>query len=762
MKKNKLTSLKLLVSIFFFFSLLTISSAFVTEKGELNFSLWNRSYFYGQQAGRDDVYETLLHFDLSQTITNYGNFTAWFDGMSSNERVKVARWSLSWSDFKYKQFNIKANLGDGYFQFTNLESRFINTFHPYLYYRGASLSLSSNRYDVSLWGGKVAQLSGLLGSTYELSDQKIFGMSSRYRVPDKCIVGMGLVHTTDEKDTAGELYTKRNDIFLLDSEYNLNTWFKLLGEFRRSHFLEPESPKRKSGSLLRIGPQIKNDRVDFEANYRYIGPQFRSVNQATQIEKDEKGFFSTLRYKLSDSFSLFGTVDRYRDNVEDDPQRNKVDTTQILSGASFFPDRFPDITARFEVSGIRSANDSLEEVERKGRSLYLQISQRYGEFFPYFRYFWQKSEDKIVERNGFSSCISYLGCRYAFHKASTIWVEWELNRRFDHLNEEMARNIVLRSGLRYYVSPKFTLNSEAFLRRYGVEKTGNRLELYLGINYDLPYNMALRADFRSNMPLEGERKDSTWWFTVKLSRRFQWGVPPRILGRVSGEEVLGIGQIEGFVFDDRDQNRILGPGDRGLEGVKVVLEDGSSAVTDASGRYRFSYVAEGRHRLTIDEKRIPAQFYIVSPPRTDIRVEARRTYKANFILVSGASLSGTLIDDANRNGQFDPDEKGLSDILILLKPLETESVEPRITQIMVFNTYTDSEGNYLFDNIYPGIYELSINQESLATGAKVVPPHPVKIGLQPGQKRKQDFLISPRPIIIRSQLLSRRNSGAKS
>lgn len=698
------------------------------------------------------MYETLFHLDFSQAYTNYGKISGWVDGLFLSEHFdKIARWFINWSDLKFGRFSLKANVGDGSLQFTNLESRFTNTFHPYLYYRGAHLDFRTPHWEVSIWGGKKAQLGGLLGSTYELTDQGLFGFTSKYQFKEKFLLGMGFIHTENEKDDKGKLVAEKNDIFLIDSQFDATPWLSVLGEIRGSFSLKPEEKSRKKGSFLRFGPIIRTDKFNLEANYRYVGTGYHFVSQDTQIEEDEKGIFSTFRYRISKSFSIFGTVDRFQDNVEDDPYRNTVHTFQVFSGFSLFPNSLPSMTTRFETTNRKSKKDFPDALDYKTTGIYTQISKRFTNFYPYFRLIWRKTNDRIFPERGSSSLTQYLGLRRPFRRTSSLWIEGIVKHHWNSLRQLTMRTISLRTGLRLHLSPRFTFNSEAFYNRLTTKKTTESIEFYLGLGCCLPWEMMLNLDFKTNLSLTKERKDSTCWITIKLTKRFEWGAPVRILGKIPGETVLGIGAIEGYIFADTNQNMILDAQDKGIPGIRVSLEDQSFISSDENGKYRFSNVAEGRHIVTIEHRKIPAHFYIISPKQMEITVISRKTQKADFIFVQGSHLSGKIFDDADRNGKFDTEEKGLPNILILLKPLETKANEAsRYLQGMVLNTYTDSKGNYVFDNIFPGEYEILIDEKSLPEGRIMKAQHPEKIILQPGQKiENKDFSVVPKPIRIR-------------
>ena len=755
MKTKRFQYVKIVFLVVFLFFLPLLLTA-ITEQGELRLSFWNRSYFYGQESNRPNRHENILRFDLTQNIRNYGKFTAWIDALNtdSGNGGRISQFRLQWRDLKIGSFTLNSTLGDRYLQFSNLESRFTNTIYPFLYLRGGSVQLSASRLEAEIWAGRNAQLAGLLGSTYELKEQSLFGFRAGYQWKDPLLVGLGYIHSGQEKDALGDVRSEKNDVFLLDSEFHYSHWLRILGEFKRSSSLVKKGKNRENGSYFKLGPIVRTDKVDFEANYRFIGSQFWFVNQGVQVEQDESGLFSTLRYKPNRTVTLFSSLDSFRDNVNNDPQRNTVNNLQTFSGLSLYPDRLPSFMLRLDYGKRKSRGSIPDIIDTRSSGLYTQIAKNWKNFYPYLRYRYHKAKNNANPEGTYSSSTIDIGLRHTFQGASTLWLEGAWDRRFDYLNIKTRNKIRFRAGLRKNFTRNLSLHSEAIYHKTSIQDEEKRLELYLGINYNLPWDVGLRVDFRSNTPIGSETQGSNYWFTIKLNKRLQWGAPSRVLGRVSEEGVLGMGGIQGIVFEDLNQNSIKDSNESGLSGVKVTLEDGSLAVTNEQGIYRFNNVAAGNHQLSLDVRRIPAQYYILDPVPKNVMVNARKTVRADFVYISGSSLSGQVWEDSNRNGKADPDDKGMADILVLLRPVTAgkEPGELRYIQDMALNTYTDLKGKYSFKNILPGEYEISLAKDSLPEGAEVQAPLILKVILLPGEKTiDKNFLIKPRPIIIRKK-----------
>ena len=76
----------------------------------------------------------------------------------------------------------------------------------------------------------------------------------------------------------------------------------------------------------------------------------------------------------------------------------------------------------------------------------------------------------------------------------------------------------------------------------------------------------------------------------------------RVVAGALGNRIV----ITGRVFVDNAKTGRFRDGDRGLAGVRVYLEDGSSVTTDQYGRFTFPSVHPGQHVLRVDTTTLPA------------------------------------------------------------------------------------------------------------------------------------------------------------
>jgi hypothetical protein len=298
--------------------------------------------------------------------------------------------------------------------------------------------------------------------------------------------------------------------------------------------------------------------------------------------------------------------------------------------------------------------------------------------------------------------------------------------------------------LSYFSSPRFSGWGEVIYSRLKdrtEEAKTNRIEGALGVSYEFPWGIQLYSDLRYDRvlsPHRDELKSEGFQATLRVTKRFMWGTRERVAGLKPGTDTKGSGRIEGVVFNDINRNGRQDAGEEGVRDVTIRLEDGSSVKTDEKGRYQFPRVESGGHQVTLEGKRIPAEYSLIGPETVKVEIVMRETSQVRFPLIRTGRFTGQVVEDSNQDGKRESGEKGIPDLLILLEPGN-------------LNTYTDEEGNFVFDNILPGEYTMRIDPATLPE--EIVFTSPSELNLQIGVGAEQKdllflFHIKPRPIRI--------------
>ncbi len=174
--------------------------------------------------------------------------------------------------------------------------------------------------------------------------------------------------------------------------------------------------------------------------------------------------------------------------------------------------------------------------------------------------------------------------------------------------------------------------------------------------------------------------------------------------------------IGDFVWDDLNLNGIQDPGEPGLSNIVVVLYDFTNGVagvttTDVNGAYAFQ-VRAGTYEVQF----FPPTGYFFSPAfeGTNTAIDSNAdaitglsgpiTVSAGQVedtidagLFTTAFIAGSVFNDSNGNGLFDPEDitNGIPSVLITL--LDGNSN-------VVTTTFTAADGSYIFTNLQPGVY----------------------------------------------------------
>ena len=186
-------------------------------------------------------------------------------------------------------------------------------------------------------------------------------------------------------------------------------------------------------------------------------------------------------------------------------------------------------------------------------------------------------------------------------------------------------------------------------------------------------------------------------------------------------------RISGNVWLDEDRDVVFEAGESGIEGVEVILTGtdylGNSVtltnVTDASGHYSFSGLQPGTYTVTETQ---PAGYLSTGATNGNIAgVSAGTVASVNQIssITVGpgeASVNNDFGEDLGSIGDYvwyDENADGIQD------PSETNGVEGVIVTLydvnsnVVASTLTDASGNYLFEDLTGGTYQVHFDVSTL-------------------------------------------------
>ena len=194
-----------------------------------------------------------------------------------------------------------------------------------------------------------------------------------------------------------------------------------------------------------------------------------------------------------------------------------------------------------------------------------------------------------------------------------------------------------------------------------------------------------------------------------------------------------------FVWDDLDGDGIQDPGEPGVEGVTVHLRDASgteigSTTTDATGAYRFIGLEPGDYSVRFDLATLPGGYVPTLQDRggettdSDADPVTGLTRTTGFLdsqaddldldlgLYVPVSVGDRVWYDLSGNGVQDPDESGVSGVVVALFDVGPDGLGGTSDDIARGTRTTDASGNYRFDGLPPGSYVAVFDLATLPTG----------------------------------------------
>jgi uncharacterized protein (DUF2141 family) len=125
------------------------------------------------------------------------------------------------------------------------------------------------------------------------------------------------------------------------------------------------------------------------------------------------------------------------------------------------------------------------------------------------------------------------------------------------------------------------------------------------------------------------------------------------------------GTIDGKVFNDLNGNGVPDLGEYGIAGVEILLSNGEqyTTTTDANGNYQFGHLLPGIYTVVEFD---PAGFVSTTSNAQAVIVSDGGSAIANFGDQRLGTVSGTVFDDFNGDGEQDDGEAGISNVTMTL------------------------------------------------------------------------------------------------
>ncbi len=185
-------------------------------------------------------------------------------------------------------------------------------------------------------------------------------------------------------------------------------------------------------------------------------------------------------------------------------------------------------------------------------------------------------------------------------------------------------------------------------------------------------------------------------------------------------------EIKGLAWEDLNGDGARLNNEPKLQGINVHLVNQSGdtilqTITDNNGNYEFKSINVGSYNVRF-EFTMTYHPTLKHKTQDDLDSDINPDFSTGYLNAGASGLSNMdagvyasnfigdqIWEDLNCNGEFDPTDKSLSNIEVLL-----------INEfgIHIDSTITDSIGNYRFENILPGSYKLKIKDQPIYTATQ--------------------------------------------
>lgn len=182
---------------------------------------------------------------------------------------------------------------------------------------------------------------------------------------------------------------------------------------------------------------------------------------------------------------------------------------------------------------------------------------------------------------------------------------------------------------------------------------------------------------------------STETCSISFNQNFTWPVKKPL------------GTVEGVVYLDRNGNGIFDDDEPKLHKLELFVDQERTITSDNNGRFIISGLTPGEHRITLNP-RFEAIYQPVNP-ETKVLIKPYQTFHLNIPFIRTQNIMGLVYIDRNQNRIKDDTETGLSGIRVILTAAGRE----------VGRSTTDHTGSFIFYQLTPETYQLSIDQSSI-------------------------------------------------
>ena len=590
---------------------------------------------------------------------------------------------------------------------------FTNIFLPELAADGLKIEAASASRRYTFFYGVETLIAGPRVPFLIQVPQNVLGASMVQKLGEKLEIGVRAIHLSTGSTAlglnapSGNLFAPGQDfqsssIFSASVLYKLSSQLQFYGEVDASatsgSVAFPNA--RRSPFSFTGGPVWKTRKLTVKANYIRESASYLPV--AGYYLGDRAGSYLEAQYKPIDAIELFGSVSQYRNNIDNSAELPTYRSFASSAGASFaLPYRFSlsgqlsTIDYSVQQPGVAQSNSHNQQIigtlGRPIRNHNLLFSYRDLDLTNDGKYQRQQSVEigDVVQFKRFSLGAAVRDEKLLTDQSkSTLFVRGSAQTQYkrvsayayiEHGNDLANQTVFLTNTFNTTVLG----GAVRVTKQWNVQFEASRSLLNINLNPENIFLLQNQGAFVTNA-VTGLNQ---WTAFFRVSRSLRWGhgLPSGDIDSYTAAQLPIIGSIEGTVREHHLD------GSDPAKGVPVVLDDGTIVTTNEDGLFRFSRVAEGRHRVSLAVNQLPADYDPGPTSEVTIDVKARHVTNAELSVTPLVSFSGRVIG---------PDGTALDGVIVKL--LSTDRY-----------TTPTPEGRFGFYNLREGEYDLVIDPKSL-------------------------------------------------
>ena len=252
------------------------------------------------------------------------------------------------------------------------------------------------------------------------------------------------------------------------------------------------------------------------------------------------------------------------------------------------------------------------------------------------------------------------------------------------------------SGQRF--GKKFSLQSQfSALQSIDPEDSSTQFLASMNAVYNFSRSLQLNATYAETF--QGGRNVS-----IGLRGRIVFNEPRKY---VKPKEGLGV--LTGVVYLDRNRDGIRQEDEPGVNTVRVKVSGTRLSLrVDGDGRFTIQNIPKGLYGLVVDRRSLPLGLVVPDQASARATIAEGRITNLEIPIIASGQLRGALFVDDNGSGEIDPGERRLEGAFLKVRALGDLAEE-----FEEISRATAAFGQFSFENLKPGQYELSVNHEGI-------------------------------------------------